>query len=320
MNVGHKVAHAWVNSPQADAVAKYYVQGHRVSETAKKFGVSKCQINNLVKIRGLTNGRQWGGLDDDYKESMRKEAEQRLVDRLDSLGFDYLGGYTNKTGSITMKCRACGDIFERTVDFVKRGNLICKKCEHEKTLVRQGKRRIVRQAEVERRRAEREAERLSRPPKNYYADLHDEFLNRTGICKICGKTYTVREYVRSCGMKYARDNGVCSKECRKEKLRQISRESHKGRQDSHRHRAVKFGCEYDPSVTLKKLVKRDGLRCAICGEMCDWNDHSWSEYAGPKYPSIDHIIPMSKGGGHTWDNVQVVHIICNSHKSDNFEC
>ena len=40
------------------------------------------------------------------------------------------------------------------------------------------------------------------------------------------------------------------------------------------------------------------------------------DWSGPMYPSIDHIIPMSKGGGHIWSNVQVAHIICNSIKSD----
>lgn len=72
---------------------------------------------------------------------------------------------------------------------------------------------------------------------------------------------------------------------------------------------------FDPNIiTLKKLVERDGLKCAICGKVCDWNDHSWSKYSGPMYPSIDHIVPMAKGGPHTWENVQVAHIICNSEK------
>mgnify|MGYP002522655975 CR=1 FL=1 len=147
-----------------------------------------------------------------------------------------------------------------------------------------------------------------------YEKQHEEYLNRTGTCEICGKFYNVREYVASCGLKKASDNGVCSKSCRDEKTRRIMRACHKGRRDGHRERARKFNCEYDPSVDLKRLIERDGLRCAICGEMCDLEDHTWTDYAGPRHPSIDHIIPMSKGGGHIWGNVQVAHIMCNSEK------
>lgn len=32
--------------------------------------------------------------------------------------------------------------------------------------------------------------------------------------------------------------------------------------------------------------------------------------------TIDHIIPLSKGGTHTYNNVQLAHYICNSKKSD----
>lgn len=87
----------------------------------------------------------------------------------------------------------------------------------------------------------------------------------------------------------------------------------------HRHRAKRYGCAYDPSVTLKKLIERDGLRCALCGGLCDPDDKGWSEYFGPTAPTIDHIIPMSKGGGHTWGNVQVAHAICNCCKGDSYD-
>jgi 5-methylcytosine-specific restriction endonuclease McrA len=315
-------ADAWTRSPQCDEAMAYYVQGHTVTETAVKFGVSKCQINNAVKVRRLTNGRDWRETSGESRERLRKEAEQRLIERLDALGFDYLGGYTNKTGKVTLKCRVCGDVFERTVDFVKRGNLICKKCEHEKALIRQAERREAqRQESVKkqaRREAEREAERLAKSLEpSAYQLSRMALLDDVHVCKVCGKEYTLREYMQSTGSKYYRDSGYCSAECRHEAFRRSVRRSRKRRHvpENHRQRARANGCAYDASVTLPKLIKRKGLRCAICGEMCDPNDHTWG-YSGPMYPSIDHIVPMSKGGGHVWGNVQVAHIICNSEKGD----
>ena len=314
MRTGQRVASAWINSPQAVEVAKYYTQGHSVKETAEKFGVSTVQVNNLAKKRGLTNGMTWLGRNSSIEKRV-KEAEQRLAKTLAHLGFDYLGGYKTKESKCKIRCRDCGSEYERTSEFLRKGNVTCVECRKREIKERQAERK--REAEV--KKAERDLYRMMHPPKDAYAEQHERFLMRSGICEVCGKPYTVREYVESCGFKKAQDNGVCSKQCRDEKKRRIMRKSHKGRQDSHRHRAKKYGCDYDPGVTLKKLVARDGLECKICGQMCDWNDHSWSKYSGPLYPSIDHIIPMSKGGGHVWENVQVAHIMCNSEKGDRLE-
>lgn len=35
MKTGYRVASAWINSKQAEEVAKYYTQGHTVKETAE---------------------------------------------------------------------------------------------------------------------------------------------------------------------------------------------------------------------------------------------------------------------------------------------
>ena len=72
--------------------------------------------------------------------------------------------------------------------------------------------------------------------------------------------------------------------------------------------------------TLEKLYKRDNGICKICGHKCDYTDYYIDEngtyIAGNNYPSIDHIKPISKGGCHTWENVQLAHRICNTIKND----
>ena len=314
MKTGYKVKTAWVNSPEADAIAEYYKQGHTTKETLERFGINKGQLANLRKARGITNGRTFRSGGDAENSKRSSGAEQRLAEHLSEIGFEYVDGYSDKHGSAKIRCQKCGTEFVRSVDFLRRGNVICVECQKSETQKRNEEKRQIAAQEAETRKIEREWYRLTHPPKKAYEEQHEAFLNRSGICEICGKPYTVREYVESCGLKQARDNGVCSDECRKEKLKRIVRNSHKDRRDSHRHRARKYGLAFDPSITLKKLVERDGLKCAICGEVCDWNDHSWSKYSGPMYPSIDHIVPMAKGGPHTWENVQVAHIICNSEK------
>ena len=77
-------------------------------------------------------------------------------------------------------------------------------------------------------------------------------------------------------------------------------------------RAKLHGAPAEVGVTLKNLIKRNGLTCAICGLPC----FNGGNYLADLYPTMDHIIPISKGGGHTWDNVQVAHRLCNINKSN----
>ncbi len=60
---------------------------------------------------------------------------------------------------------------------------------------------------------------------------------------------------------------------------------------------------WDDDVTMKALLARDGEECSLCGRQVITG-----------LPWIDHIVPLSKGGSHTWDNVQVAHHICNARK------
>lgn len=81
---------------------------------------------------------------------------------------------------------------------------------------------------------------------------------------------------------------------------------------TYRQRAMHFGVEYEPGITLSKVLARHGPECRLCGEpvhdTAPWGTHN------PRGPSIDHIVPLSKGGGHVWGNVQVAHHGCNTRK------
>jgi 5-methylcytosine-specific restriction endonuclease McrA len=59
-----------------------------------------------------------------------------------------------------------------------------------------------------------------------------------------------------------------------------------------------------PSVSRRELLRRDGHRCQYCGSA--------------KQLTIDHVIPRSKGGTHTWDNVAIACETCNHKKGDKY--
>jgi len=85
-------------------------------------------------------------------------------------------------------------------------------------------------------------------------------------------------------------------------------------------RAVFHGSEneFDDSITLKKVCEKYHGVCQICGRKVNWNDIK-DGHVRRDYPSVDHIVPLSKGGTHTWGNVQLAHMSCNAGKCDKTE-
>lgn len=99
----------------------------------------------------------------------------------------------------------------------------------------------------------------------------------------------------------------CTKMCEKRSSHQVH--------DIKRKRRVKDA--YIDDIDLHELYQKyDGI-CYLCGEKCDWNDVKVIDgipHALGNYPSREHIRPLSKGGLHSWDNVKLAHIRCNSSK------
>jgi 5-methylcytosine-specific restriction endonuclease McrA len=80
----------------------------------------------------------------------------------------------------------------------------------------------------------------------------------------------------------------------------------------HRARCRKYGTKYELGVTIKSVANRDGLSCHYCGIETERWDGGWKA----KLTTLDHVIPISKGGDHTMDNCVIACGDCNSRKSD----
>lgn len=64
-------------------------------------------------------------------------------------------------------------------------------------------------------------------------------------------------------------------------------------------------------ATLRKRVLATYDTCAICGREVDKTLH----YLDPLAPEVDEIIPIARGGSpYDWDNLQLVHRVCNQRK------
>jgi 5-methylcytosine-specific restriction endonuclease McrA len=71
---------------------------------------------------------------------------------------------------------------------------------------------------------------------------------------------------------------------------------------NHKRRARLVQGEFE-NVDIDALYERDGGVCQIC-----------MTEVPRGLATIDHIIPLSRGGGHTYDNTQIAHRVCNSKK------
>jgi hypothetical protein len=82
---------------------------------------------------------------------------------------------------------------------------------------------------------------------------------------------------------------------------------------SYASRARKYAVPYDPTVTLEAVAARDGWRCHVCTQPIRPNAHAHGTI-DPQGPSIDHLLAMSHGGPHSWDNVALAHHACNTRR------
>lgn len=82
----------------------------------------------------------------------------------------------------------------------------------------------------------------------------------------------------------------------------------------HQRRAQMYGSEWDPGITRAALREIHGDACMYCGVDMDFMERGRKQ--APTRATVEHIIPLSRGGSHTWENMAIACSKCNCTKRD----
>ena len=274
---------------------KLRAEGKLYKEIESIVGVSKTVIEQACKDMPVR----------DYSELgiIRKRLRDKCNE--DTVKFLEIRGYTNihrigESQYFSCICTVCG---EESTFFHPTSNkdclYRCPHCERRKRdelrdLKKEIESRIcgiIREKERDERRKQREREAEERKRERLEARKHP--------CPICGAETTNLKY--------------CSVKCK--------RKAYNGEKYARRYARLKAAI-VDGDITLERLYKRDKGVCHICGELCNYHDFKEEQgvfIAGESYPSIDHVVPLSIGGEHSWSNVKLAHRHCNSLKGNRVE-
>lgn len=280
-------------------IIKLRREGLGYNAIAKALGLAKCNVISACRAAGLR-----GTVADPHPNRL---TEEKAAEYVSKSGFDYVRGYTAGKKPIIVRCRKCGRTFERQFhifrDVVNGTWMAGNEC----PLCRQDSQETVRQIQEqqrEQRRIEREhearikAEQRAKDEADLISRQMEERL-AIHVCKNCGQEYSI-------GVTGYNSEQYCCAKCAKRWAMRIK--------NDRRLRRLKSR-PMDSDITLEKLFARDHGICYLCGEPCDWADVTDGN-AGDRYPSIDHVKPVSKGGSHTWNNIKLAHRVCNTAKRD----
>ncbi len=110
------------------------------------------------------------------------------------------------------------------------------------------------------------------------------------ICPGCSAAYSTRR----------KDQKYCSTACGQWHREQIKAE-----------RDREYRNKMTPSFRRRVFFNSNGI-CGICKEGIDLRE----KHPSKKSFSIDHIVPRSKGGSHSFSNLQAAHLGCNERRGD----
>ena len=274
-------------------------QNWSMQELADKFELTHSAIHVICKAAGL------GGKMSDRKakyvapavsqKKTEEEAAETVRQKIPS--FEYVGNYTGSDGTADIRCLTCGTILTKSWVTIRHGKATCEICQHNETLKRQEERRKIKQKQAKEKQEQNKKKQEQHKKGRFWCK--DFTQQHFRICVMCGQLFLSNNNHKLC----------CSEKCTKK------------RQNSKDKRVAKIkGAMIDRDISLKILYQKEHGVCYLCNGKCSWSDYyidrNGQKITGGMYPSIDHVIPLAKGGKHSWENVRLAHRECNWIKSD----
>lgn len=274
-------------------------QGFCCVEIADKLGMDRKNVRVIAnkinmpfseeeKARSIRLGAE-KGLRNQYGSAEDRARHSRDYISKHHPGFEYISGYIGTDKPMELRCKECGNTFIRSaISLRKHRSTQCPFCVEN---LREQKRKDADLRKIEKKQQAEEQKKLQ-----FWNQSFEQ--GSLSICPECGSAFYGRR-------KY------CSNKC--------TQKACNARQKDKRIRKIKDRV-IDKDITLQALFRRDNGKCWICEGICDFDDcyrdQNNNFIVGGNYPSIDHVLPLSKGGLHSWNNVKLAHHYCNTIKSN----
>ena len=255
------------------------------NEIAREIGVSHETIKKFARDNGLT-------FEHDARLRNTEEYAISVIEK-NAPAFEYIGGFVNAQTPVTVRCKQCGAVKQILMGTLSKSrHHPCETCKAMEQTESQTRRKAEKAEEKRVKRLQQKVETTER--KQRLAEQRES--ERRHACPVCGQITTRLKY--------------CSKVC-------ANRAANRHRELLRRMKIS--SATIDKDITLEGVWRNDLGVCYICGCVCNWNDKTEKDgtiICGDTYPSIDHYIPLSKGGEHSWANTRLACRRCNSEKRD----
>ena len=287
--------HREFNQEEIKSMVEMFDKGYSMKKISEQYGVASETVRSKIKDKVDFDKKvikKCGLCNSEFEVSRKSVSNKKYCSKKCS---EYVNNRRNCGGPINKKCSFCGENFRTH----KTSYTLQKYCSNNCRM---------------------KAHQINNKI-NVYKDCQycgGEFIvgKRKNFCSDkCRINYKKLEKIRSRKLKkcyycekwrYGFRGKYCTEECRR-KANRIKDELRK----SERLKRARSNGPFDADIDIYKLIERDGGRCYLCGDDVLFSYH----YNDPKYPTIEHVLPISKGGSHSWDNVKVACRECNTRKS-----